>query len=180
MTLSKEAQDKINSWTEFKTDINRISWDQKWLGQAFLNSKRSHDGQTKCGAVIVTDDNLLVSEGYNGFPRDIDDTVLPNLRPEKYPWFQHAERNAIYNAAREGRQTKGTICYVTGLPCFECTLALYQAGIKHIVYGINPTHMQSIDSREVPLEIFKYLTKDKLDWTPIEVDKSILEYISRC
>lgn len=56
-------------------------------------------------------------------------------RPEKYQWVEHAERNAIYNAAREGITLKGSTAYLNWepVPCSDCARALIQAGIVEIV-----------------------------------------------
>jgi dCMP deaminase len=54
------------------------------------------------------------------------------LRPEKYLWMEHAERNAIYNAARVGIPLKGCVIYMDGIPCMDCARAIVQAGIKEI------------------------------------------------
>lgn len=64
---------------------------------------KSKDKYTQIGAVIVGKDGEIVSTGYNSFPRGLDDGLdYRQERPEKYYWFEHAERNAIYNAARIG------------------------------------------------------------------------------
>jgi dCMP deaminase len=47
----------------------------------------------------------------------------------------HAETNAIIQAALHGVSTKGSTCYVTHLPCINCTKALINAGITRIVYS---------------------------------------------
>ena len=87
---------------------------------AFDVSKRSCDGQSQCGCVLTTKTHEILATGYNGFMRDIDDTRLPNLRPEKYPWMIHAEHNAILSCARQGKSTLGATAYVTGEPCIYC------------------------------------------------------------
>jgi dCMP deaminase len=52
-------------------------------------------------------------------------------RPEKYFWFEHAERNAIYNAARIGVSLKNSTIYLTsGLPCMDCARGIVNSGIK--------------------------------------------------
>ena len=48
----------------------------------------------------------------------------------------HAETNAIIQAALHGVSTRGSICYVTHLPCINCTKALINAGITRIVYCV--------------------------------------------
>ena len=47
----------------------------------------------------------------------------------------HAETNAIIQAALHGVSTRDSTCYVTHLPCIQCTKALINAGIRRIVYS---------------------------------------------
>lgn len=108
-------------------------WDNKFLLEAVFWSRSSHDQQTKCGCVLVKDKTAL-STGYNGFVRNVDDQSLPKRRPDKYPFMIHAEANAIYNCTRLGRSTLGATAYITAIPCANCLQALYQCGIKEIVF----------------------------------------------
>ena len=90
----------------------------------------------KVGCVIVGDDNAVLSMGFNGFPRGVDEKSKARWkRPEKYHWVEHAERNAIYNAARHGINLNGARVYLNyePKPCADCTRALIQAGIKEII-----------------------------------------------
>jgi dCMP deaminase len=95
---------------------------------------KSKDKYTQIGAIIVGEDGEIVSTGYNSFPRGLDDGIdLRQKRPEKYYWFEHAERNAIYNAARIGVSTKGTTMYLScGLPCADCARGIINSGIRRI------------------------------------------------
>jgi dCMP deaminase len=95
---------------------------------------KSKDKYTQIGAVIVGEDGEIVSTGYNSFPRGLDDGIDSRQeRPEKYYWFEHAERNAIYNAARIGVSTKGTTMYLScGLPCADCARGIINAGVRRI------------------------------------------------
>lgn len=115
-----------------------MNWDAYFMSMARLVATRSKDRSTKVGCVLVGPDNEVVSTGYNSFPRGIND-VAPERheRPEKYKWTEHAERNAIYNAARIGARTKGTRAYVPWFPCMDCARALVQAGVVEVV-GIKP------------------------------------------
>jgi dCMP deaminase len=171
--LSKKAEEKLESWKEFRVEFSRPSWDDTWMEYAEVISKRSHDAQTQVGCVIVGPDNILVSEGYNGFPRDIDDSRLPNLRPAKYIFFSalHSEVNAIYNAARTGRSTKDCKAYVNGPPCFECYIALWQAGITEVIYKDKNIHMINTDEDYIiNMEILRELTEHKLTTRKYVVD----------
>lgn len=116
---------------------NNINWDEYFMGIALLSSLRSKDPNTKVGACIVDEDNKVVSIGYNGMPRHIDDDNLSWNKGEgldsKYLYVCHAEFNAILNT-RNGSALKNCILYVTLFPCNECAKAIIQVGIKEVVY----------------------------------------------
>lgn len=102
---------------------------------ANLIAMKSKDPSTHCGAVIVGPDNEVRSTGYNSFVRGIDDEVPERYeRPEKYLWIEHAERNALYNAARMGTSTRNCVMFTTLYPCMDCARAIVQSGIKKVVY----------------------------------------------
>ena len=112
-----------------------MNWDEYFINIAEQVKLKSKDERTQIGVVIVGKDNEIVSTGYNSFPRGInDDASERQERPEKYFWFEHAERNAIYNAARIGVSTLGTTMYMTcGMSCSDCARAIINSGISKIV-----------------------------------------------
>lgn len=95
-------------------------------------STASKDTSSKFGAVIIDSYGSIRSTGYNSFPRNCLDSLSQRFeRPEKYFWFEHAERNAIYNAARMGTSVNNCVIYVNdGLPCMDCARAIHQSGIR--------------------------------------------------
>lgn len=99
-------------------------------------ASRSKDSSTKVGAVFYTEtETHPISFGYNGMPRGLDDTNKErNERPEKYQWYEHAERNAIYNAARPILQDK--IIFVSHYPNMESARGIVSSGIKKIVTSL--------------------------------------------
>lgn len=113
-----------------------MKWSEYFINIAEQVKLKSKDERTQIGAVIVGVDNEIVSTGYNSFPRGINDDIPERQeRPEKYFWFEHAERNAIYNAARIGVSTLGTTMYMTcGISCADCARAIISAGIKKVVF----------------------------------------------
>jgi dCMP deaminase len=113
----------------FQTKIIRPSFVDYFMAIATIASKRSHDMQTQHGGVITDDKNRILSIGYNGFARGMKDDELPNLRPKKYTWMLHAERNALANCMV---RPDGGIAYVTGQCCLDCGMALWEHGIKKI------------------------------------------------
>tara|TARA_Y100001938_G_scaffold117820_1_gene162659 strand:- start:1008 stop:1514 length:507 start_codon:yes stop_codon:yes gene_type:complete len=109
-------------------------WDNIFFSEAVLWSRRSHDSETQCGCVLVKN-KTVIATGYNGFMRDINDSALPDTRPEKYPFIIHAEANAVYNCAREGKSTLGARAYITAPPCTTCLQMLWQCGIHEIYFS---------------------------------------------
>ena len=112
-----------------------ISWDEYFMGIAMLAARRSKDPNTQVGACIVSQDNIIISTGYNGMPKGCSDDVYPWDRvgeETKYPYVVHAELNAILNA--NGRDLRGSRLYVALFPCNECAKAIIQSGVKEVVY----------------------------------------------
>lgn len=106
-------------------------WDQRFLELAKHVSNWSKDPSTKVGCVIVDERKTVLSLGYNGFPRGVEDTPTRlKTRETKLNMVQHAEANAILNY---NGNLHGTTAYVTHKPCSSCCGALIQAGITEIV-----------------------------------------------
>jgi dCMP deaminase len=98
----------------------------------------SKDRSRSTSALIVNERNVLLSIGWNGFPRGIDDEKDErHERPAKYLWTEHAERNAIYNAASIGIPLLGCKMYLPWYPCADCARAIIQSGIAEI-YCVEP------------------------------------------
>ena len=116
-------------------------WHKRFMEVAELVKTWSKDPSTKVGAVVVGPDREIRSTGYNGLVRGVDDNKPERLeRPTKYDCFEHAERNAVYNACLIGASLKGCVIYVTSMPCPDCARAIIQSGIKMVV-----THKVTID-----------------------------------
>ena len=114
---------------------NYITWDEYFMGVAMLAARRSKDPNTRVGACIVSQDNIIISTGYNGLPNGCSDDEYPWEREgeeTKYPYVVHAELNAILNA--NGRDLRGSRLYVALFPCNECAKAIIQAGVKEVLY----------------------------------------------
>jgi len=84
-----------------------ISWDEYFMGVAILAAQRSKDPNTQVGACIVSNDNKILSIGYNGMP---------------------------LNCSDDDGSLEGSKIYVTLFPCNECAKAIIQSGIKAVIY----------------------------------------------
>lgn len=129
-------KERVFKMSEKREDY--ISWDEYFMGVAKLSGMRSKDPNTQVGACIVSEDNKILSMGYNGFPKGCSDDEFPwnreNENPveNKYFYSTHSELNAILNY--RGGSLEGAKLYVSLFPCNECAKAIIQAGIKTIVY----------------------------------------------
>lgn len=112
-------------------------WDRWFLGMADYVSTASKDPSTQTGGVIVRPDKSIVSLGFNGFPRNMEDRSewLEN-REEKYNRVVHSELNAILNARQDVRGC--TLYNWPGRSCSRCAVHVIQAGIVRVVSPYDP------------------------------------------
>lgn len=107
--------------------------DEEYLADCTEYASRSPDPSRKTGAIIVDAAGEVTARGRNHFPYGIACTEVRLERPAKYKWIEHAERDAIYSAARRGVTTVGSDMYLTWYPCADCARAIIQAGISHLI-----------------------------------------------
>ena len=139
-----------------------MNWDEYFMRMVYLVASKSKDPRTQVGAVVVNDDRQVLTTGYNGICRGVLDPADVNRNtfvrvgscgfmplfesdedyqtirrreesPEKYLWYEHAERNSIFQAARIGVSLMGATMYTQGIPCCDCGRGIIQAGIKKVV-----------------------------------------------
>lgn len=111
-----------------------LKWHRRFLEIADSVSTWSKDQSRGVGCVIVGPNKEIRSTGYNGFPRNINDNIQArHERPLKYKWTEHAERNAVYNAARMGVTVQECTMYSTLYPCADCARAIVQSGITQVI-----------------------------------------------
>ncbi|MBQ9035464.1 MAG: dCMP deaminase family protein [Alphaproteobacteria bacterium] len=144
-------------------------WNYRFMELAELVATWSKDPSTKTGAVVVGPDKEIRATGYNGLVRGVNDNVAERMqRPTKYDFFEHAERNAIFNACLTGTQLKGCTIFCTLTPCTDCARAIIQAGIKEVVtYEYKP----AVDDP-------KNTWRDKLDYSAEMFKEASVAYIT--
>jgi dCMP deaminase len=152
---------------------NPFSWEEYFMSLALVASLKSKDPSTQVGAVIIDNKTRkLVSSGYNGFPRYIDDEQIPQTRPEKYLYVVHAELNAILHAQRE---LSDCSLYVTVFPCSECMKAVVQSDIKRVVYLNDLNGNDWNDSKKATMKMAE-LAGIKI--VKFESDHEIIKYLN--
>lgn len=119
---------------EHRTDVD-------WLRMAFqVAAEHSDDPDTQNGAVIAPP-NSLAAWAANHIPAGV--AALPGrlVRPEKYRWMEHAERGAIYAAARMGTKTDGATLYCCWFACTDCARAIIEAGVRQVIGHVTPRRL---------------------------------------
>lgn len=144
---------------------NYISWDDYFMGVAYLSAMRSKDESSQVGACIVNPQNRIVGIGYNGLPIGCSDEEFPWEREgkwldTKYPYVVHAEPNAILNATVP---LQGARIYVTLFPCNECAKLIIQSGIKEIIYLSD-----KYEGTEIDIASKRLLQAAKITWRKLE------------
>lgn len=141
-------------------------WDLRYLDLASKVASWSKDPSSKVGAVIVNQNNQVVSLGYNGFPKGVDDDPARYAdRETKLKFVCHAERNAMDNAPVD---LTGSTIYSTFFPCNECCKSIISRGIKHIV-----THTVDKNSPKIKdfnMDVTRQMCK--------EAEVSIFEFVA--
>ena len=111
-----------------------IKWDEYFMGVSKLAGMRSKDPNTQVGACIVSEDNKILSMGYNGFPNGCSDEDFPwerdgDVLETKYAYVTHSELNAILNYRGGNGGLAGAKLYVIASKrMFDA------AGVKYIKY----------------------------------------------
>ena len=142
-------------------------WDIRFLEMAKLVASWSKDPSTKVGTIAVRN-RTVIAQGYNGFPRGIDDNDRLDDRAIKYMYIVHSEMNAIYNAAENGVSLRDSTMYIYGLPvCSECAKGIIQVGVKRVVAFSKSTPDRWVDSITKTTELF--------DEAGVEYEKTIVQ-----
>lgn len=114
--------------------------DLDYLGLAYdIAINHSTDPSTQNGAILV-DSNNVVACGANHFPLGVIDSPDRWVRPAKYAWVEHAERNSIFDAAKRGVGTNNLTMYCPWFACADCARAIIQSGISEVVGHDTPVH----------------------------------------
>ena len=155
--------------------IERISWDELFMGIAVLYSRRSVCRHFEVGVVIAKEKHIL-SAGYNGPPsgephcKEVG-CAKEDSRGKRLPASSglcrgaHAEMNAIANATLHGVNLAGSSIYCIYSPCYDCAKILTNLGIKEFVYlkdykDENPKAKELFERRGI--KIRKIKLKDEI------------------
>ncbi len=121
--------------------IERPSWDEIFIEECELHSKRSTCLSRKVGAVAVKDNRVLAT-GYNGAPPGVEHCKeclrrklgIPSGERHEICRGLHAEQNLIIQAAYFGASLKNSTIYCNTAPCNICMKMLVSIKPERIVY----------------------------------------------
>jgi dCMP deaminase len=121
------------------------AFDRQCQDACRLEAAKSIDKDTHVGCVVVGPERNIQVKGHNTLPHGVAADPPERLgRPDKYTWVEHAERNAIYDAARWGIPLEGCTMYVDLTPCVDCARGIIQAGLWEVV--VSKERMQGYSS----------------------------------
>lgn len=106
----------------------------EYLRNSYCLATQSRDNSNQNGATLVSLDGEIIGTGVNNFPPGVKFTTERSIeRPMKYSYFEHAERNAIYAAARAGKEVFGSTMYCFWAACSDCARSLICSGVRTLV-----------------------------------------------
>ncbi len=134
-TLSPTVSTHLDALFGHPRMDNRPSWDERFMRDALNAATMSTCPRASVGCVLVRDKHLVVA-GHNGAPRGLPHCTDVGCMLESNHCIRanHAEQNAITEAARRGVNAAGTTLYVTHHPCALCAKMLINLGVVRVVY----------------------------------------------
>lgn len=142
-------------------------WDKRFLKLAREIAGYSKDPSTKVGAVLTNSSNEIISTGYNGFPRKIQDDERLLDRDLKYDIIIHAEINSILFAKRD--LTGCTIYTYPFQPCSRCTSLIIQSGISRVV-SVENNNERWVDNFRLSSKLFNEAGVELCLYQPYLID----------
>lgn len=115
-----------------------------------LAQEFSKDASTQVGAQFFDPSDFTpITTGFNGMPRGVNEGIPErHIRPLKYSFYEHAERNAIYNLARP--HLAGSVALTTGTPHMGCVRAIASVGTAELWM---PEQSQDLPESQIALEM---------------------------
>lgn len=102
-----------------------------------IAAHESEDARTQNGALLRAPNGVFVTAA-NRFPIGVVSSLERQEATAKKHYIEHAERGAIFAAARAGIKTAGATLYCPWFACSDCARAIICAGITEIVGHTKP------------------------------------------
>lgn len=120
------------------------------LARAYvMAAKESPDLSTQNGAIIVDQNgSLVIGMGVNKLPAGVAVSEKRLQRPDKYLFTEHAERNAIFSAAYNGRRCRNATMFACWAACADCARAIINSGITTLVRHDDATRRATMPGKD--------------------------------
>jgi dCMP deaminase len=100
------------------------------LERAVAAAAGSPNRVRRVGAVLVTAGAEIAA--CNTFPPGVRNLPERAAGENRFIWLEHAERTALFAAAKRGLATDGGLLVSTYFPCTDCARAIVLAGVKTV------------------------------------------------
>lgn len=168
LTNESDLQAKVELFYQAINGKRRPTWDEVFMAQTQIASKRSTCLRRKVGALLVKD-NRVIATGYNASPSGIthcndkgsclrQELNVPSGQNYELCFAVHAEENALLQCAKYGPSTIGSTFYTTVLPCSRCTQSIINAGIQEVVsmgYYPDKLNLKMLNEANIKLRDFE-------------------------
>ncbi len=136
----------------------RPSWDSYFINLASEIAKRSPDPKKQVGCILVSENNIMISQGYNGLPRKVNEHDFDwSDRNLMRKLIIHAEMNCLLHAPKLPQLEKWCKLYCTMSPCIECLKMMKSYGVKEIIF--NEEYREYVNILEIAKILDIKLTK---------------------
>lgn len=124
-----------------------LRWDDH-LCELHSIRHKSDDPDTQMSAILISASGEVIYD-VNRLPDGVEKYPERLIRPEKYDWIEHAERNTILHAAASGVKTAEATMYTLCMPCIDCARAIAGAKISmlYIDYAFTAQYLQGDASK---------------------------------
>lgn len=97
----------------------------------YANEKGKHP--TTHNAALLVRNGEVILRGANILPPGVEETKERYEGDNRHIYPNHAERDLVFKAARQGIATDGLIMVMPWLPCINCANAVISSGIKKLI-----------------------------------------------
>ncbi len=116
--------------------LERQNWDSYFINLATEIAKRSPDPKKQVGCILVSENNIMISQGYNGLPRKVNEYDFDwSDRELIRKVIIHAEMNCLLRAPKLPQLDKWCKMYCTMSPCIECLKMMKSYGVKEVIFN---------------------------------------------
>ena len=121
---------KVETLTSIKVSKDETYKDL--LKKCYEHASKSNHPSTHNAALLVEDAKIIL-QGLNILPLGVKEIKERFEEKEKHIYLNHAERDLIYKAAKQGIKTNNLTMVMPWIPCLHCANAIISSGIRKLI-----------------------------------------------